>query len=364
MLFAGDKALGLIRDGGLSPASVRTILGAAGGPKWLVLYGLDRAIFFSWLSGPAVPVDLVGSSIGAWRFAAVAQGRRAPDAHETLREAYTGQTYETKPSAGKVSDEAMRIMHAYLPADGIDEIFRNPSFRLAIISMRGKGAFGSTHRRRTAVGMLLAGTANAASRKNLGRFFVRTIFADGRDGGRPHASAAFVGDPIGTSEVHLTRDNIRKAILASGSIPVVMEGVRDIPGAPPGVYWDGGLVDYHVTIPDSSVDGREGIVLFPHYIDRIIPGWFDKHLPWRGKAPTGQERMLLICPSREFVGRLPYGKIPDRTDFKRFFGNDKERVAFWKKTAAESERLGDEFLELVGSGRIRQRIRPLSLLGT
>ncbi len=362
MLFAGDKALARIREEGLSPLSITTIVGAAGGPKWLVLAGLDRAIFFDWVSKARGPIQLVGSSIGAWRFSALAQGSRARDAHEKLRRAYTDQHYDTRPSPQDVTDEAARIRDVFLPGEGIDAIFKNPAFRLTIISARGKGAFTSGRRSRLALGMLAAGTANALSRKNIGRFFVRTVFSGNGNCGPTGIARAFFRDGLPTDEVPLTRDNIRQAILASGSIPLVMEGIRDIPGAPPGLYWDGGLVDYHVTIPRSPE--REGIVLFPHYVDRISPGWFDKFLARRGKGPTDQDWMLVIAPSREFVAQLPYGKIPDRTDFQRFHGNDKERLTFWDKTAKESERLGDEFLELVRTGELVGRLRPLSSLGT
>jgi hypothetical protein len=361
VLFAGDKALARVRDEGLSPRSITTIVGAAGGPKWLVLVGLDRAIFFQWLREAGGPIELVGSSIGAWRFSALAQGRWARDAHEKLRRAYTDQHYDTKPTPQDVTDEAARIRDVFLTHEGIDAILDNPVFRLTIISARGKGAFASGKRSRLALGMLAAGMANVLSRKHIGRFFVRTVFSDTRDGRASRVSGSFRRDGLPTEEVALTRGNIRQAILASGSIPLVMEGVRDIPGAPLGIYWDGGLVDYHVTIPRSP--DREGIVLFPHYVDRISPGWFDKFLSRRGKGPTDQDWMLVIAPSPEFVARLPHGRIPDRTDFQRFRDNDKERLKFWDRTAKESERLGDEFLELVGSGKLGGRVKPLSSLG-
>lgn len=36
--------------------------------------------------------------------------------------------------------------------------------------------------------------------------------------------------------------------MASGSIAVVMEGVRNIGGVPEGIYRDGGVTDYHFDI--------------------------------------------------------------------------------------------------------------------
>ena len=62
---------------------------------------------------------------------------------------------------------------------------------------------------------------------------------------------------------------------------------------------------------------------------------------------------------REYLARLPHGKLPDRTDFKRYLGNDEGRERYWRQAMAESARLGDEFLELVESGRLVERLQPL-----
>ena len=66
-IYAGPAAREHIEANGLGPQDVRTIPGAAGGPKGLVLGPLDRFIFGSWLTQSSQPVHLVGASIGAWR---------------------------------------------------------------------------------------------------------------------------------------------------------------------------------------------------------------------------------------------------------------------------------------------------------
>lgn len=69
---------------------------------------------------------------------------------------------------------------------------------------------------------------------------------------------------------------LRDALLASGSIPLVLDAVTDIAGAPPGRYWDGGLVDYHLHLPYQR---EPDLVLYPHFADHIVPGWLDKAMP-------------------------------------------------------------------------------------
>jgi hypothetical protein len=136
-----------------------------------------------------------------------------------------------------------------------------------------------------------------------------------------------------------------------------MAGVKNIPGAPRGIYRDGGVIDYHFNIP--FVRDEESVVLFPHFMDRIIPSWFDKRLPWRGPSGTCLENVVLLCPSDAFKNRLPLGRIPDKGDFWFFRGRDDERSLCWKKVAQEGERLAEEFLNLVENGKIRQEVRPL-----
>ena len=42
---AGDKALSHINEHGFSADMFSTVLGASGGPKWFVLFGLDCFLF-------------------------------------------------------------------------------------------------------------------------------------------------------------------------------------------------------------------------------------------------------------------------------------------------------------------------------
>jgi hypothetical protein len=67
--------------------------------------------------------------------------------------------------------------------------------------------------------------------------------------------------------------NLEDALTASASIPIVSAPVSDIAGAPPGEYWDGGMIDYHLLLPHSRY---HGIVLYPHSVQHVTPGWLDK----------------------------------------------------------------------------------------
>jgi hypothetical protein len=68
-------------------------------------------------------------------------------------------------------------------------------------------------------------------------------------------------------------------------------------------------------------------------------------VPWRRARGEWLDNVVLVAPSHEYVSKLPYGKLPNRSDFKKFVGNDGAREKYWRAANAESERLGDAFLE-------------------
>jgi len=143
----------------------------------------------------------------------------------------------------------------------------------------------------------------------------------------------------------------------------VLQAVHNIPGAPPGAYWDGGITDYHLhlnypaavrnttnSIATGPIDSRasgkndqQGLVLYPHFQKAVVPGWLDKSLKWRHRATHHLDTMVLLAPNPEWVKTLPNGKLPDRTDFTHY-GNDLAgRVKAWNTACSASAQLVDEF---------------------
>lgn len=75
-VFAGPAARARLAERGLRAEDVGLIPAAAGGPKGLILNGLDRHVFGDWLPQSRQTVHLVGASIGAWRMATAALAHR------------------------------------------------------------------------------------------------------------------------------------------------------------------------------------------------------------------------------------------------------------------------------------------------
>ena len=346
---AGRRALQRLQQKPLGPEDVHVIPGAAGGPKALGISGLDKAIFGDWL--PQAPQEraLIGSSIGSWRFAAIASSDDPKAQLARLAELYTSQRFAKGVSAAEISRKSILFLEELLGGRE-DFLLSHPWYRLSIVVVRSLGLLQHDTRGRLSLGLMRAISANMVSRRHLGRFMERGIVHDARS----RAPVSSLVD-FPSHEVPLSRDNLLPALLASASIPLVMSGVRNIPGAPEGVYRDGGLLDYHLDLPYQ----QPGIVLYPHFTDRVVPGWFDKTLPWRRGDASRLQDVVLVSPSPDYLATLPDRKLPDRKDFEKYVGDDAGRERAWRRAISESDRLGDGFLELVESGRLLDRIQPL-----
>ena len=348
-IYAGPTARAQLLEQGVTASQFNVMVGASGGPKWFVLYGLDRYLFGTFLQERTEPLLTLGSSAGAWRMCCLATADPVA-AIDRLAKLYSEEQYSDTPTQREITLKAEAMLAGMLGPTGAVEIASNERFLTTIVADRSRGFGSSRHKGLQTASLGLAALANVVSRRSLSLFFERTLFStQGRES--PWASV----DDLRTTLVPLRENNIMQAMMATGAIPYVLEGVRDIPGAPSGLYWDGGMTDYHF---DMDFHAGDGLVLYPHFSAEVIPGWFDKALPWRRAHAQHYDRVVLVTPSKEFVATLPYGKIPDRKDFEKL-GAD-ERIRCWRQVLKASERLAVDFQELVESGVGLDRIRPFS----
>jgi hypothetical protein len=335
---AGPGALEHVRQHGLAPADIACIPAAAGGPKGLALVPFDKLFHREWLGPHALSIELLGASVGAWRMAALAQ----PDpiaALDRLQHAYVhDQNYATRPSPQDVAAACRRIARGVLGGRPLEV---REGVSLTVVTSRARGPL---HGAESKLAFARATLSNAVARERLAVYLERVLFVAGRPG---FLSQPF--DAFGLVRIPIDQRNAEDALLASGTIPLLCSPVRDIAGAPPGNYWDGALVDYHLLLPYPTLTragGRRRIVFYPHFNDYVTPGWLDKHLPWR-KAPRGHpwlEDMLLVAPSPAFLARLPDGKLPDRQDFYRYGPDHAARIRAWERAIGECGRFAEAVL--------------------
>ncbi|MEO1202420.1 MAG: patatin-like phospholipase family protein, partial [Pseudomonadota bacterium] len=152
---AGPAALEEIRSEGFDPARVGTLAGASGGAKWLVLSQLDRVIIRRLLPDLSGPVHLIGTSIGAWRFACYAQ-RDPLAAIERFEEAYLSQTYSAKPDRAEITAKSREILAGIFGDTGVADALTHPLFRLHVMTVRSRNLVSSESRPVLAAGLLAA----------------------------------------------------------------------------------------------------------------------------------------------------------------------------------------------------------------
>ncbi len=343
-IHAGPRARSQLRERGLAPADVRIVPAAAGGPKGLALLPLDRFLFGQWLQDAPQTVHLLGASIGAWRMGAAC----LPDADAalaTLAEDYITQTYPHEPGRPPIAKVVTEVFAAKLQerlGTRAGEILSHPRFRLHVFTSRGRRLLHRPGRVQAPLGWFSAFAANALSRGALGGWMERVVFSDPREP-LPFALADYP-----TQRVTLDASNLARAVLASCTIPFWLEAVQDVPGGPAGTYWDGGITDYHLHLPYAQM--KDGLVLYPHFMSRVVPGWLDKAWKRRHGATPALDNLVLLSPDPEWVKTLPNGKLPDRADFKRYGEDEAGRQRDWRRAVAESQRLADEFAEMTMRG--------------
>lgn len=335
-LIAGETARQRIEENGLSPELVRMIVGASGGPKWLILNGLDKYILGDWLADADHKIDLIGSSIGAWRMACAAH----PDAgriYTALADEYLGYEHLETDRAEDITCKSYKILNSVFTDEDRIKITNNPKRALHIVAVKCKGLLASPNRVLEGMGLLASAGANALSRDSLVKFFERAVFYTG--------DQVVLSDQWGDYNRHdikLLPEALADVLMASGSIPFVVSAITDIAGSPKGVYRDGGVIDYHFDIPWRLDDG---IVLYPHFYGHLVPGWFDKSIKTRRATADTLDHQLLLAPNDDFVASLPNGSIPDRKNFQDY--SDEERLKIWHTVIRESGRMADEFAELL-----------------
>jgi hypothetical protein len=349
---AGERALAHLRDHGLRPRDVRAVPGAAGGPKGLILNPIDRLLFGHWLASADHTVHLLGASIGAWRMATACLDD--PEAEFVQMAAdYINQEYEHEPGRMPTARTVSRVFGAKLDerfAGREAAILAHPRYRLHVFTSRGRHLLGRQSAWRTPIGYLGAFATNTISRPAMGAWLERVVFADPRERAPLHLR------DYRTRVVELSEHNLRASLLASCSIPFALDAVHDIAGAPRGAYWDGGITDYHLHLDYAAMP--EGLVLYPHFQRSIVPGWLDKGLRHRHRATPRLANVIVISPSREWVAALPNGKLPDRTDFKRYGDDLAARRRDWTRAVGESQRLADELAAWL-EGRLPIEVQPL-----
>lgn len=333
-IYAGPVAKQKLQEQGFNPELFSTFLGASGGPKWFTLFGLDKYLFGEFFKNKQSSLDLVGSSAGAFRASCLAQDDPVAAITElAYRYSETDFTLDASPQG--VTRAAEQLLTQILPHDHMQQVLNNERFKVHFITALCSGAVAKESKLHQAAGLTKSLFNNALGRQRLTQQYQRVVFSTAPKALKYQEASVFATEYVG-----LTEQNFHQALLASGAIPMVMLGIKDIPGAPAGMYRDGGIIDYHFDFKIES----EGLTLYPHFNSKPKAGWFDKNLK-RTANPHNYDSTVMLVPSQEFVSGLPFSKIPDRTDFEKI--DTSTRIRYWHKVFEETERLAESFSNAV-----------------
>lgn len=340
---AGATALNHIKKNGLSPDDISVIPAAAGGPKWIALHAFDQYLLSNWFQGREKPLNLVGASAGAWRMLCYT----LPDASAALDrflKSYAEQSYDVFPTADELSEQFKEIMTSILGENGKEHLLKENLRKLYIISTQTH--FPTKENSKYRASFLKFALKNGISRKLLKSDIKRVVFTNSNN------HQLIQKDGFDTNYFSFTKENTVSALRSTGTLPLLMSPVDDVAGVS-GLLWDGALVDYHIGLNYQT----DGLILYPHFSEQLIEGWFDKFLPWRKFNGAVLDKMIMISPSKEFVKSLPDSKIPDRKDFEIYMKDNLKRIRNWYEVANRGKEMAEEFDDYWKSGKLAEVIQ-------
>jgi hypothetical protein len=346
-IYAGENALKTIQEHGFKQELFTKMLGASGGPKWFTLFALDKYLFGDFFKGRSDELNIIGSSAGAFRFAAL--GQADPVAAITrLATHYSETVYSKNAKPDEITDKAKQLLDQVYAEKGVEELLNNEVVKAHFIVAKCHGLTAYESPLLQILGLSTSMVLNRINRKLIASQYQRFVFHHPK-------SQLKVLDRYAFNDTYISLDqtNLKDALLASGSIPLVMQAVKDINNAPKGTYRDGGIIDYHFDINLSPTDG---LTLYPHFNSQPKAGWFDKSSN-RSVDINNYKSVVMLSPSAEFIAALPYGKIPDRTDFTEM--EPAMRISYWKTVLNETERLAQSLEQLISDQNISQ-IKPIT----
>jgi len=339
-----------MQNHGLNMADFGYMLAASGGPKWLVLSGLDKYLCQQHRQA-MLGIHGLGTSAGAFRLACYARDD-ASQAIDEFAQQYIATTYSgPHPRQAERDDSVKQILNTIVMGKE-KEILTSQYMRPHWITAQCHGLGSVAGSLPQLVNLIASMAINRLGRKHLRHLYSRACFG-------PSNSQLSITDPfdLPTHYHPLTANNLYDSLLASGTIPLFSPIRQHIQGAP-GSHLDGGLLDYHFDLQLQGVDSSERpLVLYPHFTHKPRAGWFDKKLQ-RPPTTSSYDKVVLITPNDAFLSRLAQGRIPERHDFRVYDNHTRQKA--WQHAADLSQFLAHELHEVIETQDLSQ-IKPLAL---
>ena len=144
----------------------------------MIASGFDLALLKGGFLGRSNPVNLVGSSAGAFRFAAWLQPE-SMECYGKLLDAYINVRYSRKDTPATVLEKITDVINEYLEDDALPFALANKKYRLTIITARARGLVAFENIWLQKLGLATCYVFNYFSRNNIYRFADRVVFYNG-----------------------------------------------------------------------------------------------------------------------------------------------------------------------------------------
>ena len=184
-IILGDRAKAHIANKGLKPEDICAIPAAAGGPKGLILQGLDQYLFNDWLGAAHLesraangvkPLQLIGASIGAWRMAAAASSNPEATLKRLAQQYVEAQNYDKGVDRFEISRVCKNMVQAVV-ADEAQHMVKPVGKELLVWVNKGLTPLHHAQQQRARKrGFASAVLANSVNRNRLSSYFERWVF--------------------------------------------------------------------------------------------------------------------------------------------------------------------------------------------
>jgi len=174
-IYAGKNALKTIQEQGFKQELFSNFLGASGGPKWFMVFGLDKYLFGDFFQGRKSELNLIGSSAGAFRAACLTQNNPVK-AIEGLAHNYSNTVYSKTPTPQEVSSKAEILVDQLFANNAADEVINNKIFKAHFLVSKCNGLTASDNKIIQGAGLLKSMLLNKLDRRYLRPQYERYIF--------------------------------------------------------------------------------------------------------------------------------------------------------------------------------------------
>lgn len=278
----------------------------------------------------------VGASTGALRSIAllstIIKQQKDPsfNATKNILKQFCDMVYKPgdTPDVLKPLMERMYLLAA--PEDCIEQVLHHPTLHLAIIVTALDESYILMSDTQLKARLAWIGAKYVFSAECLSKTVKRICFYTGP------SPPEFLKDSMYPKElqyIRLTRSNVYDVLHATTCIPFIQQRCNFIDGLGKGVFMDGAITDFMLSI--QVCHGQYPSLLVSDTVDgQVCQSVFDIWTPWKSTPKCYYLNCSVVCPSRDILQYFPDGTLPTVKDYfkKEYIETPQKRQDKFYKT--------------------------------